>query len=78
VTPVITRKKLFQSLVIPHFLYCDVIDSHASVKVNRGLNVAFNSFARYIFGVPRYFFIFRATPGSFLNTRIYNYKEQLI
>jgi hypothetical protein len=25
VTPVMTRKKLVQSLVIPHFLYCDVI-----------------------------------------------------
>jgi hypothetical protein len=32
VTPVMTRKKLVQSLVISHFLYCDVIYSRASVE----------------------------------------------
>jgi hypothetical protein len=54
VTPVMTQKRLVQSLVIPHFLYCDVIYSRASVDVNRRLNVAFNSCARYIFGVSRF------------------------
>jgi hypothetical protein len=45
VMPVMTRKKLVQSLVIFHFLYCeshtncDVIYSRASVEVNRRLNV---------------------------------------
>jgi hypothetical protein len=49
--PVMTRKKLVQSLLIPHVLYCDVIYSRASVEVNRRLNVAINSCVRYIFGV---------------------------
>jgi hypothetical protein len=57
VTPVMTRKKLVQSLVISHILYCDVIYSHASVEVNRRINVAFNSCARYIFGDPRLAFL---------------------
>jgi hypothetical protein len=54
VTPVMTRKKLVQSLLIPHFLYCDVIYSRASVEINTRHNVPFNSCARYIFGVSRF------------------------
>jgi hypothetical protein len=56
VTPVMTRKKLVQSLVIPHFLYCDVIYRVLRWRsmVNRRLDVAFNSCARYIFGVSRF------------------------
>jgi hypothetical protein len=51
VTPVMKRKKLVKSLVIPHFLYCDVIYSRVSVELNSRINVAFNFCARYIFGV---------------------------
>jgi hypothetical protein len=57
VTLVMTRKKLVQSLVIPRFLYCNVIYSRASVEVNRRLNVAFNFCARFIFGVSRFWSI---------------------
>jgi hypothetical protein len=30
VTPVLTRKRLVQSLIVPYILYCDFIYSHAS------------------------------------------------
>jgi hypothetical protein len=53
VTPVMTRKKLVQSLVSPHFLNCNVIHSRPSVEFKRRHNVAFNSCARYIFGFSR-------------------------
>jgi hypothetical protein len=53
VTPILTRKKLVQSLIVPLFLYCDVVYSQSSVGVNSMLNVAFNSCARYIYGIPR-------------------------
>jgi hypothetical protein len=46
VTPVLTRKRLLQSLIVLYFLYFHVIYSHASsAGVNRHLNVAFNSCA---------------------------------
>jgi uncharacterized membrane protein len=45
---VLTRKRLVQSLIVPYFLYCDVIYSHTSAGVNRQLNVAFNSCARIL------------------------------
>jgi hypothetical protein len=41
VTLVLTRKRLVQSLIVPYFIYCDVIYSHASAGVNRQLNVTF-------------------------------------
>jgi hypothetical protein len=53
VTPILTRKRLVQSLIVPLFLYCDVVYSHLSVEVNSMLNVAFNSCARYMYGIPR-------------------------
>jgi hypothetical protein len=48
------RKRLVQSWIVPYFLYCDVIQSHAFAGVNRQLIVAFNSCARYIYGVSRF------------------------
>jgi hypothetical protein len=45
--------KLVQSLIVPLFLYCDEVYSQSSVGVNSMLNVAFNSCARYIYGIPR-------------------------
>jgi hypothetical protein len=42
VTPVLTRKQLVQSLIVPYFLYCDVIYSLASAG------------ACYIYGVSRF------------------------
>jgi hypothetical protein len=50
VPPVLTRKQLVLSLIVPYFLYCNVIYFHVSA-VNRQLNVAFNSCARYMYGV---------------------------
>jgi hypothetical protein len=52
VTPILTRRRLVQSLIVSLFLYCDVVYSQSSVGVNSLLNVAFNSCARYICGIP--------------------------
>jgi hypothetical protein len=35
-------------------LYCDVVFSRSSADVNRRLNIAYNSYARYIYGISRY------------------------
>jgi Reverse transcriptase (RNA-dependent DNA polymerase)/Endonuclease-reverse transcriptase len=53
VTPTLTRRRLVQSLIVPLFLYCDVVYSQSSVGVNSVLNTAFNSCARYVYGVQR-------------------------
>jgi Reverse transcriptase (RNA-dependent DNA polymerase) len=54
VTPLATRRRLVQSLIVPLLLYCDVIYSQTSAEVTRLLNVAFNSYARYVYKIPRY------------------------
>jgi hypothetical protein len=51
-TPILTHKRLVQSLIVPLFLYCDVVYSQ-SVGLNSMLNVAFNFCARYIYGIRR-------------------------
>jgi Reverse transcriptase (RNA-dependent DNA polymerase) len=53
-TPIETRKKLVTSLIIPQFLYCDVIFSKTASGQRDKLKVAINSCARYIYSVPRY------------------------
>jgi hypothetical protein len=52
VTPLETRLQLVKSLVLSHFLYCDVIFSQTFCEVTDQLNKAFNSCARYIFQPP--------------------------
>jgi hypothetical protein len=71
VTPVLTRKRLVQPLIVPYCLYCDVIYSQASAGVNRQLNVTFNSCARYIYGPDfRAFCLFLV---RFLASRLVNF-----
>jgi Reverse transcriptase (RNA-dependent DNA polymerase) len=53
-TPLQTRHKLVTSLVIPQFLYCDVIFSKSTARLRERLKIAFNSCARYIYGISRY------------------------
>lgn len=52
--PVNTRLKLFKSLVLPHFLFGDVLHIVPSaISMNR-LRVALNSCVRYVYGLDRY------------------------
>jgi hypothetical protein len=52
-TPVGTRLQLAQSLVVPLFLYCDVIFSKVAMGLRDGLQLAYSSCARYVFGIRR-------------------------
>jgi hypothetical protein len=52
-TPVGTRLQLARSLVVPLFLYCDVIFSKVAVGLRDRLRLAYNSCARYVFGIRR-------------------------
>jgi hypothetical protein len=52
--PIETRKKkLVTSLIVLQFLYCDVVFSKTALGLREKLKVAFNSCARYIYGVSR-------------------------
>jgi Reverse transcriptase (RNA-dependent DNA polymerase) len=53
-TPIQTRHKLVTSLIVPQFLYGDVIFSKASAAIRGRLKVTLNSCARYIYGISRY------------------------
>jgi hypothetical protein len=52
-TPIETSKKLVTSLIVPQFLYCDAVFSKTTLGLREKLEVAFNSCARYIYGVSR-------------------------
>jgi hypothetical protein len=52
-TPVRTRLQLARSLVVPMFLYCDVIFSKVALGLRDKLRLAYNSCARYVFGIRR-------------------------
>jgi Reverse transcriptase (RNA-dependent DNA polymerase) len=52
-TPIETKKKLVTALIIPQFLYCDVIFSKTTARLRERLKIALNSCARYIYGIPR-------------------------
>jgi hypothetical protein len=41
-TPIKTRKKLVTSLIVPQFLYCDVVFSKTTLGLQEKLKVAFN------------------------------------
>jgi hypothetical protein len=47
-------QKLLTSLIVPQFLYCDVIFSKSSARLRERLKLAINSCARYIHGIFRY------------------------
>jgi hypothetical protein len=49
-----TRQMLVTSLIVPQLLYCDVIFSKSSARLRERLKLAFNSCARYIYGISRY------------------------
>jgi hypothetical protein len=53
-TPLKTRHKLVTTLIIPQFLYCDVIFSKSTARLRERLKIAFNSCARYIYGISRF------------------------
>jgi hypothetical protein len=52
-TPIETRRRLVVVLILPIFLYCDVIFSQSSVGNRRILNLAYNSCVRYVYKVSR-------------------------
>lgn len=47
------RLKLVQALVIPHFLYCDVIVSAVNSRLRKKIEKAYKCVLRYIFGLKR-------------------------
>jgi hypothetical protein len=52
--PIQTRQKLVTSLIVPQFLYCNVIFSKSSARLRERMKLAFNLCARYIYGIARY------------------------
>ena len=53
-TPVNTRKMLAKTLLIPIITFGCEIFSNCDCEDRRRLNVAYNSIARYVFGLKRY------------------------
>jgi hypothetical protein len=50
-----TRYNLVTALIIPQFLYCDVIFSKlTSARLRERLKITFNSWVRYIYGISRF------------------------
>lgn len=54
VTPLSSRIKLARALLIPHFLYCDVVLSFLDSSCRMRINVIFNSCVRYVKMLKRY------------------------
>jgi hypothetical protein len=52
-TPIETRRKLVTALIIPQFLYGDIIFSKTSAGLRERLKMTLNSCARYIYGISR-------------------------
>ena len=52
--PIATRLKLFKSLILPHFLFGDVLHIRPSVSSFDRLRVALNCCVRYVYGLSRY------------------------
>jgi hypothetical protein len=42
------------SLIVPQFLYCDVIFAKSSARLREQLKINFNACARYIYGISRF------------------------
>ena len=53
-TPLNVRRGLFDALLLPHFLYCDIIYSATSAGIFRRLQLAFNSCLRYVLDLKKY------------------------
>jgi hypothetical protein len=53
-TPTETRRRLVVSLIVPQFLYCDVIFAKSSARLRERLKITFNACARYIYGISRF------------------------
>jgi hypothetical protein len=51
--PIETRRRLVVALILPFFLYYDVVYSQSSQGNRRRLNLAYNSCARFVYGVSR-------------------------
>lgn len=49
-----TRFKLVRSLIMPIFMYCDIVYYNLNSTLNRRLKVAFNSCIRFIYNLRRY------------------------
>lgn len=54
VTPLATKKKLVKGLIMPFFLYCDVVYASCDAADVSRLNVMFNDCTRYVYGRRRY------------------------
>ena len=52
--PVRTRLKLFKSLILPHFLFGDVVHIDPGAGELRKLSVALNCCVRFVYGLNRY------------------------
>jgi hypothetical protein len=53
-TPLKMRHKLVTALIIPQCLYCDVIFLKSTARLRERLKIAFNSCARYIYGISHF------------------------
>lgn len=52
--PTATKLKLFKSLILPHFLFGDVLHVYPSASSFDRLRVALNCCVRYVYGLSRY------------------------
>ena len=52
--PITVRKLLIESLVYPHFDYCDVVYNDLSAKLSSKLQIAQNTCIRYIFDLKKF------------------------
>jgi hypothetical protein len=50
-TPTETRCRLIVPLIVPQFLYCDVIFAKSSARLRELLKITFNACAKYIYGI---------------------------
>ena len=53
-TPVLVRERLFNALLRPHFMYCDIIYSATTSVILQRLQQAFNSCLRYVLDLKKY------------------------
>ena len=53
-TPLRVREEMFNALLKPHFMYCDVIYSATTTTVFSRLQMAFNSCLRYVLDLRKY------------------------
>ena len=53
-TPLHVREKLFNALLRPHFMYCDIIYSGTTSVILSRLQQAFNSCLRYVLDLKKY------------------------